>query len=74
MDLLNREPNLGIVGPGELGGGSGASSAPVHIPAVVDNLSGVITMGHSYGGMIITGVADKAPERLPQAIMNAGRD
>lgn len=31
-------------------------------------------MGHSYGGMIITGVADKVPERLAQAIMAAGQD
>ena len=31
-------------------------------------------MGRSFGGMIITGVADKTPECLAQAIMNAGRD
>ena len=50
------------------------AAAPLHIPAAVDNLSSVIIMGHSYGGMNISGVADKATECLAQAIMNAERD
>ncbi len=29
-----------------------------------DDLSEVILVGHSYGGMVITGIAAKAPERL----------
>lgn len=28
-----------------------------------ENLSGAILVGHSYGGMVITGVADRAPDR-----------
>lgn len=30
----------------------------------VDDLTEVILVGHSYGGMIITGVADRVPERV----------
>jgi pimeloyl-ACP methyl ester carboxylesterase len=29
-----------------------------------ENLRDVILVGHSYGGMVITGVADRAPERI----------
>ena len=29
-----------------------------------EDLSDVILVGHSYGGMVITGVADRAPERI----------
>lgn len=29
-----------------------------------ENLRDVVLMGHSYGGMVITGVADRIPERL----------
>ncbi|MGF7237172.1 MAG: alpha/beta fold hydrolase [Frankia sp.] len=29
-----------------------------------ENLSGVILVGHSYGGMVITGVADRATDRV----------
>jgi len=29
-----------------------------------EDLSGVILVGHSYGGMVITGVADRVPERV----------
>lgn len=28
-----------------------------------ENLTGAILVGHSYGGMVITGVADRAPDR-----------
>jgi pimeloyl-ACP methyl ester carboxylesterase len=29
-----------------------------------DNLRDVVLMGHSYGGMVITGVADRVPDRI----------
>src|SRR5690349_9954868 len=29
-----------------------------------EDLRDVVLVGHSYGGMVITGVADRAPERL----------
>src|SRR5678815_2577012 len=40
-----------------------------HIEDVVntilyEDLHGVILMGHSYGGMVITGVADRIPDRI----------
>ncbi len=40
-----------------------------HIDAVVallkyENLSDAILVGHSYGGMVITGAADRAPDRV----------
>src|SRR5947208_6414024 len=33
-----------------------------------EDLSDVILVGHSYAGMVITGVAAKAPERLKQLV------
>jgi pimeloyl-ACP methyl ester carboxylesterase len=33
-----------------------------------EDLTGVILVGHSYGGMVITGVADRAAERLGQLV------
>ena len=33
-----------------------------------EDLRGVILVGHSYGGMVATGVADRAPERLSQLV------
>lgn len=33
-----------------------------------EDLSDVVLVGHSYGGMVATGVADRAPERLSQLI------
>lgn len=33
-----------------------------------ENLHDVILLGHSYGGMVITGVADQIPERIAQLI------
>ena len=33
-----------------------------------EDLNDVILLGHSYGGMVATGVADRAPERLAQVI------
>jgi pimeloyl-ACP methyl ester carboxylesterase len=35
---------------------------------VCEDLHDVILVGHSYGGMVITGVADRAPERLAQLV------
>src|ERR1700730_4417189 len=32
------------------------------------NLHGVILVGHSYGGMVITGVVDKVPERIAHLV------
>jgi len=44
-----------------------------HIDDVVnkilwDDLKGVILLGHSYGGMVITGVADRVPERIKRLV------
>ena len=43
------------------------------IQSIVDflaenDLSDVVLMGHSYGGMVITGVADKAPDRIRRLV------
>ena len=43
------------------------------IESIVDylalrNLTDVILVGHSYGGMIITGVADRVPERIKRLV------
>jgi len=45
----------------------------VHIQDIVntilfENLHDIILIGHSYGGMVITGVADKLPERIKKVI------
>jgi pimeloyl-ACP methyl ester carboxylesterase len=44
-----------------------------HIDDVVntilwDNLQEVVLVGHSYGGMVITGVADRIPERIRRMV------
>lgn len=46
---------------------------PTHITDVVnllfyEDLDEVILVGHSYGGMVITGVADRAPERIAHLV------
>ena len=33
-----------------------------------EDLTDVILVGHSYGGMVITGIADRAPERVGQLV------
>src|SRR5215831_10539403 len=33
-----------------------------------DNLTDLILVGHSYGGMVITGVADRVPERIRRLV------
>lgn len=35
---------------------------------IYEDLNDVILVGHSYGGMVITGVADKVPERLSHLV------
>jgi pimeloyl-ACP methyl ester carboxylesterase len=35
---------------------------------VFEDLHGVVLVGHSYGGMVITGVADREPERLARLV------
>src|SRR6185295_11413387 len=34
-----------------------------------EDLTDVILVGHSYGGMVVTGVADKMPERIQHLIL-----
>ncbi|MEZ5744089.1 MAG: alpha/beta hydrolase [Sphingomonadaceae bacterium] len=48
---------------------SDAIDLDAHIDDIVnllfyENLSDAILVGHSYGGMVITGVADRAPDRV----------
>ncbi len=33
-----------------------------------EDLTGVVLLGHSYGGMVATGVADQAPERIARIV------
>jgi pimeloyl-ACP methyl ester carboxylesterase len=35
---------------------------------VYEDLSGVVLVGHSYGGIVITGVAERVPERLAHLV------
>jgi len=35
---------------------------------VFENLNDIVLVGHSYGGMVITGVADRIPERIRKLI------
>ncbi|MBI2812952.1 MAG: alpha/beta fold hydrolase [Opitutae bacterium] len=46
---------------------------PTHIDDIVnfilfEDLHDVILLGHSYGGMVITGVADRIPERIARLV------
>lgn len=34
----------------------------------MDDLQDVVLVGHSYGGMIVTGVADRVPERIASIV------
>lgn len=34
----------------------------------VEDLSGVVLCGHSYGGMVVTGAAERVPERLARLV------
>ncbi len=50
-----------------------AISLDVHIQDIVnfilfEDLHDVILLGHSYGGMVITGVADRIPERIARLV------
>ena len=40
---------------------------------IYEELDNVILVGHSYGGMVIAGVADRVPERVAQLIFLQGR-
>jgi len=45
----------------------------MHVQDVVtvleyEDLREVVLVGHSYGGMVITGAADRAPERVAQLV------
>jgi pimeloyl-ACP methyl ester carboxylesterase len=53
--------------------GSPATDLDTHITDVAavlhyEDLHDVVLVGHSYGGMVITGVADRAPERIGQLV------
>lgn len=53
--------------------GSPDTDLDTHVADVVnvltfEDLHDVILVGHSYGGMVITGVADRSPERLSQLV------
>jgi pimeloyl-ACP methyl ester carboxylesterase len=50
-----------------------ATDLDTHITDVVatlhfEDLTDVVLIGHSYGGMVIPGVADRAPERIAQLV------
>jgi pimeloyl-ACP methyl ester carboxylesterase len=52
---------------------NGAIDLDTHIQDVVglldmEDLRGVVLIGHSYGGMVATGVADRASERIAQLV------
>lgn len=58
---------------GNLPGGSKDVGLDVAIGSIVDyldehDLRDVVLLGHSYGGMVITGVADRVPERLRRLV------
>jgi pimeloyl-ACP methyl ester carboxylesterase len=61
-----------LAGLGEPGSAS-ASNLDTHIEQVVDllrsdDLTDVQLCGHSYGGMVIAGVADRVPERITRLV------
>src|SRR5437764_2913335 len=52
---------------------SGAINLSTHIEDVLgvfrfERLSDVVLVGHSYGGMVVTGVADRIPERIKHLV------
>ncbi|HVX83755.1 MAG TPA: alpha/beta hydrolase [Phycisphaerae bacterium] len=52
---------------------SGAINLSTHVQDVAgviesENLRDFVLVGHSYGGMVITGVADRIPDRIKQLI------
>src|SRR5690348_9394248 len=53
--------------------GTPETNLDTHVQDVVnvlfyEDLNDVILAGHSYGGVVITGVADRCPERLRQLV------
>lgn len=65
-----------LTGVGErlhLTGRNGATNLDTHIEDVVafleaERLDDVVLCGHSYGGMVATGVADRMPERIASLV------
>ncbi|MEC7764273.1 MAG: alpha/beta hydrolase [Pseudomonadota bacterium] len=58
---------------GNVPGGSKDVGLDAAIGSIVDylaehGLSDVVLLGHSYGGMVITGVADRVPERIRRLV------
>ncbi|MDN3059774.1 alpha/beta hydrolase [Streptomyces sp. SRF1] len=52
---------------------SGDISLSTHITDIVhliefEDLTSVVLVGHSYGGMVITGVADRVPDRIRELV------
>ncbi|HEV7255911.1 MAG TPA: alpha/beta hydrolase [Mesorhizobium sp.] len=79
MKPLLREYDLELIAPTLTGLGERAHLlAPsvgleTHVQDItamleMEELSGVVLLGHSYGGMVVTGVADRVPERIRQLI------
>jgi pimeloyl-ACP methyl ester carboxylesterase len=53
--------------------GSAATNLSTHIQDVVscieyNDLRDIVLVGHSYGGMVVTGVADRIPERITHLV------
>jgi pimeloyl-ACP methyl ester carboxylesterase len=53
--------------------GSAATNLSTHIQDVVscieyNDLHDIVLVGHSYGGMVVTGVADRIPERITHLV------
>ena len=79
VEALLREKGCIVYRPSLTGQGervhlaSPAVSLSTHIDDVVnvirfEDLHDVILVGHSYGGMVITGVADRVPDRIRRLI------
>ncbi|MHA7057211.1 alpha/beta fold hydrolase [Aquimarina sp. M1] len=79
VDSLLRETGSNVYRPTLTGQGERVHLATknvglnTHIDDIVntilfENLNNVILIGHSYGGMVVTGVADRIPERIMKLI------
>jgi pimeloyl-ACP methyl ester carboxylesterase len=77
-DLLTADGNMvfrpTLTGQGEHSNLSSTNiDLDTHIQDIVnvilwENLHDVVLMGHSYGGMVITGVADRVPDRIKRVV------
>ncbi|MEA2051462.1 MAG: alpha/beta hydrolase [Euryarchaeota archaeon] len=49
---------------------SGLSDHISEVCSLIENehINNVILVGHSYGGMVITGIADRMPEKIDRSI------